>query len=442
MAKEFKFPDVGEGITEGEIVRWLVKQGDTVKEDQTLAEIETDKAVVEMPSPYAGTVLQLHSAEKDIIHVGDVLVTIGEKGEQGGSSEAAVKKPVREKKSTEKETPEEKPQDAGGVVGEIKVSGEEIRDILATPGVRKLAIKSGIDIKTIQGTGPGGRITEEDVKKAAGEGITAKGGLIEEEKPPTKADAGQLDKKGPRLKAKYDFYGTLDRIPLRGIRRATARRMRESVDKAAHVTHFDEADVTELVRVREEIKGKAEERNIKLTYLPFFIKAVISALKKHPILNSTLDDGDEEIIVKNYYNIGIAVDVPDGLMVPVLKLAEHKTLFELAEEIQAMAQAARDRKLDMADMKGGTFTITNVGILGGLYATPIINYPEAAILATLKIEDRLKPEADSFTVRKILPLCLSFDHRIIDGAEAARFVNDLIEELENPARLILEDQIS
>jgi pyruvate dehydrogenase E2 component (dihydrolipoamide acetyltransferase) len=427
MAKEFKFPDIGEGITEGEIVRWLVKKGDTVKEDQTLAEIETDKAVVEMPSPFSGTVLRLHFSEKDIIHVGDVLVTIGEKGEKTVSDPGKIKKPeVGE--APKKEEPEEKPKDAGGVVGEIKVSGEEIRDILATPRVRKLALKKKMDIKAIRGTGPDERITEEDVEKAAG----SDGGIEESSRP---------SQKQPRIKSKYDFFGTLDRIPLRGIRRATARRMRKSVDTAAHVTHFDEADVTELVHLREEIKGRAAEKDIRLTYLPFIIKAVIAALKKHPILNSTLDDEEEEIIVKHYYNIGIAVDVPDGLMVPVIKLAEFKTLFELAEEIQSLAQATKDRKLDMADMKGGTFTITNVGIIGGLFATPIINYPEAAILATLRIEDRIKPSGNSFTLRKILPLSLSFDHRIIDGAEAARFTNDLIEELENPGRLLIEDPI-
>lgn len=408
MTKEFRFPDVGEGITEGEIVRWLVKVGDRVEEDQTLAEVETDKAVVEVPSPFSGTVLKVHFEEKDIVHVGEVLVSIGEKGEKP-SSPVAKDKTVPKKKSS-----------SVGVVGEISETDEEIREILATPKVRRQAKEKGINLSSIRGTGPGGRITEEDINKEAAETGTKPSG------------------KTPRIKSKFDFYGTIKRIPLRGVRRATARRMVQSISTAAHVTHMDEADVSELFKIRQELKPKALEQDIKLTYLPFIVKAVIEALRLHPMLNSTLDDEEEEILVREYYNIGIAVDVPDGLIVPVVKLAEHKSLFELAREIQALAQSARDRKLDLADLKGGTFSITNVGILGGEAATPIINYPEVAILAIMKIADRIRAENGQPAVRKTMPLSLSFDHRVIDGAEAARFVTDLIGRLENPSPLLLE----
>lgn len=410
MAKEFKFPDIGEGITEGEIVKWLVKEGDNIKEDQTIAEIETDKAVVEVPSPYSGTILKMNFKEKDIVKVGEVLVVIGKKGE------AIIEE--AEGEEIERKAEEERP--AAGIVGEIVESKEEIKEVLATPKIRKLALQLGVDLNRVQGSGPKERITDDDVRKAKDEKPT------EEKKPAAK------------VKTKYDFYGFIDRIPLRGVRRATAKRMSESVSKAAHVTHFDEADVTELAKIREEIKTKALEQNIKLTFLPFIVKAVVAALRQHPILNAMLDEEEEEIIVKKYYNIGIAVDIPDGLIVPVIKAAETKSLFELAEEIQNLAELAKARKLDMADLKGGTFSITNVGMLGGEFATPIINYPEVAILATLKIADRVRVENGNIIVKKTLPLCLSFDHRVIDGAEAARFMNDLIKNLENPSLLLID----
>lgn len=396
MANQFRFPDVGEGITEGEVVRWLVKEGDEVKADQTLADIETDKAVVEMPSPYAGTVLKLHFKDKDIVKVGDVLVTIGEKGEAVPEVEAAPA--------------------AAGPAARIPASAPGAPaaggEILATPKVRALARELGVDLGGVRGSGPGGRITEKDVRAA-------------KERPAEK-------KPGIKVKAKYDFFGTLERIPLRGIRRATAKKMRESLDHAAHVTHFDEADAGPLSALRHRMKPEAEARGVKLTYLPFIVKALIEALKLHPTLNATLDEEEDEIVVRKYYNIGIAVDVPDGLIVPVVKMADEKSVLDLAEEIQNLAKAAKERTLDLADLKGGTFSITNVGVIGGHAATPIINYPEVAILATMKIADRARVVGGAVVVSKTLPLCLSFDHRVIDGAEAARFTKDLIGFLEAP----------
>jgi pyruvate dehydrogenase E2 component (dihydrolipoamide acetyltransferase) len=213
--------------------------------------------------------------------------------------------------------------------------------------------------------------------------------------------------------------------------------MRESLNKAAHVTHCDEADATKLAALRDSMRADAEGKGLKLTYLPFIIKAVVEALKLHPTLNASLDDEEEEIVVKKYYNIGVAVDVPDGLIVPVVKAADEKSALDLAGEIQSLAKAARERTLDLADLKGGTFSITNVGVIGGFAATPIINYPEVAILATMKIEERAKIANGAVVVRKTLPLCLSFDHRVVDGAEAARFTKDLIRFLEEPEKLPL-----
>jgi pyruvate dehydrogenase E2 component (dihydrolipoamide acetyltransferase) len=411
MAKEFRFPDVGEGISEGEIVRWLVQEGDEVQADQALAEIETDKAVVEMPSPYAGTVLKLHFREKDLVKVGQTLVTIGEKGESlaaGAPAGAAVAPgPVP---PTAAPSPIPVPAAAPARPGEV----------LATPRVRALAKELGADISAVRGTGPGGRVTEADVR--AFRAAPAERPLA------------------IRVKAKYDLYGTLERIPLRGIRRSTAKRMRESLDHAAHVTHCDEADAGPLEAWREKMRPEVEAAGAKLTYLPFIVKALVEALKLHPAFNAALDEDEEEIVVKKYYNIGIAVDVPDGLIVPVVKAADQKSITDLAAEIQDLARRARARTLDLADLKGGTFTITNVGVIGGELATPIINYPEVAILATMRIADRARVADGALVVKKTLPLCLAFDHRVVDGAAAARFTKDLIRFLEAPESLPLKGE--
>jgi pyruvate dehydrogenase E2 component (dihydrolipoamide acetyltransferase) len=399
MAKEFRFPDVGEGITEGEVVRWLVKEGDQVKADEALAEIETDKAVVEMPSPYAGTVLKLHFKEKDLVKVGQVLVTIGEKGE-------AVPEGVPASAEKAEARPAAPVPAAPGVVRTAAA------EVLATPKVRALAKELGVDIGAAAGTGPDGRVTEDDVRAAKDKAAGKKAAI--------------------KVKAKYDLFGTLERIPLRGVRRATAKKMRESLDHAAHVTHCDEADAGPLFARREKMKAEAEAKGIKLTYLPFIVEALIEALKLHPTLNATLDEEEGEIVVKKYYNIGIAVDIPDGLIVPVVKMADQKSVLDIAAEIQELAKAARERTLDLGDLKGGTFSITNVGVIGGDAATPIINYPEVAILATMRIADRARVENGAVVVKTTLPLCLAFDHRVVDGAEAARFTKDLIRFLEAP----------
>jgi len=411
MAKIFRFPDVGEGITEGEIVRWLVKEGDEVKADQSVAEIETDKAIVEMPSPFAGTALKLHFKEKDMVKVGAALITIGEKGESAdplvADNPVVAEDAVSRAAVGAKAAPTAGPAPASAPLG---ASGA----VQATPKVRKLAQDLGIDLGAIPGTGPQGRITEDDVRAAK--------------------DRAAL-KPVPKIKSKYDFYGTLERIPLRGIRRATAKKMHESVSTAAHVTHIDEVDAAVLDGLKTRLAPEAAGLGVKLTYLPFIVKALVAALKLHPTLNAMLDDAEQEIIVKKYYNIGIAVDVPDGLIVPVVKMAEQKMVFDIAGEIKALAEAARARTLDMSDLKGGTFSITNVGMIGGEAATPIINYPEVAILATMKIADRVRAVGGAAVVKKTLPLCLSFDHRVIDGAEAARFMNDLKKVLEDAALL-------
>jgi pyruvate dehydrogenase E2 component (dihydrolipoamide acetyltransferase) len=403
MAKEFKFPDVGEGITEGEIVKWLVKEGDTIKEDDVFAEVETDKAVIEIPSPFSGIVLKLHGKEGDIVKVGETLITVGEKGE------VIVEKP--------EEKPPEKPpkKETVAVVGELEEAPEEEVEILATPAVRKLAQELKVDLSKVKGTGKGGRITREDVEKAASE-----------------------KKVEVKVTRKYDMFGHIKRVPIRGIRRATAKKMAEAWAKAPMVSHMDEADITHLVEVREKYKKQAEEKGIKLTFLPFIVKAVVASLKEHPYLNSMIDEETSEIVLKEYYNIGIATDTEGGLMVPVVKGCDQKSILQIAGEIERLVNLARDRKIDLMDLKGGTFTITNIGVIGGTYATPILNFPEVAILGVGKIREVPLVKDGEVIVRKVLSLSLTFDHRVVDGAEAARFMNDVIKRLADPDLLIVE----
>jgi len=416
MAYEFKFPDIGEGLTEGEIIHWLVKEGDEIKEGEPLVEVETDKALAEIPSPKTGVILKILAKEKEIVKVGQVIVIFGERGE-------SLAPPA--------------PRPSVGVVGELEEAPEEItvpqvkaeapkpafvsEHVQATPAVRALAKELGVEINKVKGTGPEERVLEKDIRQAA----DAKEKPVEEVKRPTKVK-------------KYDLYGYVDRIPLRGVRRSIAKAMVKSKYTAPHVSAMDEADVTELWKIREKEKKAAEVKGIKLTILPFIIKAVIAGLSEHPFLNASLDDENEEIILKKYFNIGVATDTPEGLMVPVVKNAKEKSILQLANELTQLTEKARNRTIDLADMKGGTFTITNYGAIGGIFGTPIINYPEVAILGVGKIKDMPVVRKGEIEIRKILNLSLSFDHRVVDGAEAARFLNTVISHLEDPDLILLE----
>lgn len=406
MAIEFKFPDLGEGIAEGEVKRWLVKEGDTVAKDQSIAEVETDKAVVEIPSPAAGKVLKLYHKEGELVQVGQVLAVIGAEGED---------------RPTEKDVePEERPPSVS-VVGdlpteEVVVSSSTVkrtdRDVLATPAVRRSAREKNVDLTQVKPSGAQGQVLGTDLERKA----------------------------APRTVPKFDIYGYVERIPMRGIRRTTAKRMLESQQKVAAVTSMEQADVTRLVEIREKLKvTMKEKRGVNLTYIPFIITALVRALKAHPLLNSVIDDEREELVVKKYYNIGVAVAIDEGLMVPVIKAADQKSLWELAEEVASLAKSAQERKVDLADLKGGTFSITNYGVFGGTYGTPIVNYPETAILGLGRIMDAPLVVDGKVQVRKVLPLSLTFDHRAYDGAVAAKFLKDLVNLLENPEHLLMED---
>ncbi len=440
MAYEFRFPDVGQGITEGEIVKWHIKEGDAVKEDQVLIEIETDKAVVEVPSPKSGVIIMRHSSsEGQKINVGDVIVVIGQKGEKyvpGKATDLTAATAEKALKTAEK-------KDAGAVVGALPDSIAEMeKGVFAMPAVRRLAAELKVNLSAAKGTGPGGRVTEDDVRKAAGHPVSGKVAKVVAAAiiPAKSSEASQPG--GPQMKVvkKYDFWGYVRREPFKGMRKATAEKMSLSASKTAAVTNFDEADITELAALREKEKAAAEKKGIKLTFLAFVIKAVVEAMRKpeHSIINSSLDEAAQEVVLKDYYNIGFAVATDAGLLVPVVKGVNAKSVIAIAKEVQDLAEKARSRKLDMADLMGGTFTISNLGSIGGTFFTPIINHPEAAILGIGKIVDKPVVRGGKIVIRKIMPLSLTYDHRLIDGAQAAAFLNTVISYLENPNQLKLE----
>lgn len=399
MAYEFKLPDIGEGVSEGEILKWLVKEGDFVKEDQPLVEIMTDKVNVQIPSPRTGKVSKILVREGEVAKVGQTIVVIEEEGA------ASKQEPQSQQVRVEEAPREESSQVATQQVQQAQQS------VIATPATRRLARELGVDITKVRGTGPGGRITDEDVKLAAASLAVGK------EKPAEQQE---------------------ERVPLRGIRKLIAERMVLSKQVSAHVTHVDEVDMTDVVMLREALKGSAEKRGVKLTYLPIIIKALIPALKEFPYMNSSVDLSSGNIILKKYYHIGIATDTEQGLVVPVVKDADKKDIFQIASEIERLAEKARTGELTLEEVRGSTFTITNVGTIGGLFATPIINQPEVAILGIHKITKRPVVRDGRIEARDMMYVSLSFDHRIIDGAYAARFTSRLVEILQDKKKLMAE----
>lgn len=402
MAFNFQLPDLGEGITEGEIRKWLVKEGDAVQEHQNVLEVETDKAVVEVPSPRKGNVLKISKEEGETAKVGDVLMVIGEDGEK-----LEAPRPAKEKPRAEEKPAAEAPPKSVSVVGELPEEEEAV--VLATPAVRALAKEQGVDIEKMRGLGPGGSITREDVLKAS-------------KQPPKPADQ----------------YGAVERVPIRGVRKTIAKNLLAVQRTTAFVTETDEADITDLWDVRSREKKALQDKGIHLTFMPFFMKAVQHALMEFPTFNASMDGEREEIIVKKYYNIGVAVDTADGLIVPVVRNVEKKTIRELAVELQDLSKKARERTLKLEEMKGTTFTITNYGAFGSTFATPIINFPDVAILGTGKITDKPRVKDGRIVPRKVLPLSLTFDHRVNDGAAAAKFLTALVGYLEDPASIFVE----
>lgn len=404
---EFKLHDIGEGMHEGEIVKLLVKVGDLIEKDQPIVEVQTDKVTAELTSPVSGGISQILCAEGEVVKVGSTLVVI-----DTAESEVAV---ATHKVSFEQEKPVlESPQPTRATLR-----------VIATPHVRRLARQLGIDIEKVIGTGPIGRVTEEDLKRFGKEG----------------QDLNiQHDQKAvsPMVRLPQADSSREERIPIRGIRKKIAEHMVKSVSIIPHVTHVDEMEMDALRALRERVKPFAEEKQIKLTFLPFFVKAIVVALKEFKTFNASIDDEKGEIVLKNYYNIGIAIDTKEGLLVPVIKDADQKSILQIAEDITKLAELARTGKLTVDQMTGGTFTISNVGPIGGKYASPIINHPEVAILALHKMEQRMVVRNGEGVIRWMMNMSLSFDHRLIDGVSAVKFTNRIIQLLENIDLFLME----
>ncbi|MFC4439648.1 MULTISPECIES: 2-oxo acid dehydrogenase subunit E2 [Natrialbaceae] len=547
MVREFKLPDVGEGVAEGELVSWLVEEGDEVSEDQPVAEVETDKALVEVPAPVNGAVRERRYEEGDIVPVGDVFVVFDVEGEEADEESAAAAEPTtsEEERASEPsgvDSPDQAQDDAAGEpAGDAGATGAETAEVappddrvFAPPRVRRMAREEGIDLSALEGSGPGGRITAADVEAAAGGSdvpaqatepaastaepepdagtdsssaeaaeaaaatqttqstsapaqvesadrdrtlaapatrrIAEEGGVDIDAVPATEerdgeafvtpeavqeyaeaqrqaqeADVEAVEAGEPVSKGTGEFAeGERERRePFKGVRRTIADAMVESKYSAPHVTHHDEVDVTELVEARERLKPRAEEQGIRLTYMPFIMKAATAALKEYPEMNAVIDEENEEVVYRDYYNVGVATATDVGLMVPVVDDADGKGLLQLSSEMNELVQKARERTISPGELQGSTFTITNIGGIGGEYATPIINYPEAGILAIgeIKRKPRVVTDEDgteSIEPRSVMTLSLSFDHRLIDGAIGAEFTNTVMEYLENPELLLLE----
>jgi pyruvate dehydrogenase E2 component (dihydrolipoyllysine-residue acetyltransferase) len=404
MPFEFRLPDIGEGVVEGEIVKWHVKPGQNVKEDDPLVEVMTDKATVMIPSPRKGTILQTIGEEGGIVKVGAVMVTL-DTGDGTSSVPAAPQKEAEKKKDT---APVESKPAASGARA------------LATPAIRKMAQDLGLDINQIQGTGPGGRVTKEDLESFG------------------KAKPVAATKERAPVAPRPQISEEVQEIPLRGLRKKIAEKMVQSKHHAPHYTFVDEIDMTDLVKLRGSAKSIAAEKGAKLTYLPFIMKALVEGLKKYPLLNATLDEEQGKILLKRFYNLGIGVATSDGLTVVVIKNADQKSIVDIAKELEQLSDAARKNKVALDDLKGSTFTITSLGSLGGVFATPIINYPEVAIVGIHKIDPRPVVRNGQIVIRDMMYLSLSFDHRVVDGAVGAEFCAYVKQFLENPALIFMQ----
>ena len=400
MAREFKLPDIGEGIHEGEVTKWFVKPGDPVKEDDPMVEVMTDKVTVQISSPYTGTVLELRAKEGEVVKVGTVLVVFSGEGEAQLIRVAQAPPAVA---SSARETTH-----PGGASGTW----------IAAPAVRRLAKELGVDLAAVQGSGPGGRILESDLRRATSGPATSAATV-------------------PKSTLSVAPGGGEDRRPIHGLRKRIFDKMAKSEATAAPFTYVEEVDMTQLVHLRERLKEVGEKRGVKLTYLPFFIKAILAALKEFPTLNASVDEERGELVVKRYFNIGIATATDEGLTVAVVHDADRQDLWALANEVERLAQVAKDKKLTLHEVQGSTFTITSLGKEGGILATPIINWPEVAIVGIHRIEKRPVARNDQVVIRDMMYLSCSFDHRVIDGHVGAAFIASVRNYLEHPAMLFV-----
>lgn len=468
MVLEFEFPDTGEGVTEGKFLDWKIDEGDEVEEDQVIAEAETDKAVVEIPAPANGVVRKFRASPGDKVEVGQVILEMEteenvetdeseeepEEVEEEETSEEAsdtgfsstdsgdvlalpkVRKLAEEKgidladiKTGERITEEELIEYAENESSEASEEGSstdsevpgESRGSNASPSVRRLAREKGLDISQIEGSGRGGEVLRSDVLEAAGETESS--------------EKEQKERHSQETHTVESDSGEVERVEMNSVKKMTGSKMEKAKFSAPHVTHMDTADVSKLVQLRESVKDDISEH---LTYLPFVMKACYVAMQDHPNLNAELDEESDEIVRKKYYDFNIAVDTDRGLLVPKIEGVDEKNLVELASSISDLVDKAQSGDISAQEMQGGTFSITNIGAIGGEGFTPIINYPQVAILGLGKIQESAEVVDGEVEVRNTVKLSLSYDHRVIDGAEAARFMNDVIENLEEPEEMLME----
>ena len=438
MKFTFNFPDLGEGLEEGTIMEWYVKPGQQVKMGDSIVQMETDKVVADIPSPKNGVITDLFGEVGDVIKVDSPLVIIQIEGE--------VSEQTTEDEKITTEAVSESDDDAGSVVGTIEVAGKNdimapsdegekdieektsvSRKALATPVARAMAKQMGIDINQIPGSGPSGRVKKEDILnfKSTGLDIKPESDIIKKSFTPDeslKQTAGDVTYK-----------------PLTQIRKTIAKNMLQSKHNAAHMSVFEEVEISGLMEVRLRYKQRFADKGVKLTYLPFIVKAVAQALKHHPQLNSQIDTENNRMIYRNRYHIGIAVDAPDGLVVPVIRDADKLSIFQIAGQIGELANKARTRKLTLEDLKDGCFSITSFGSFGGIYATPVLNYPQAGILGIGRILKTPVVKDDEIVIGNIMPLSLTVDHRVVDGGETTRFIYKVMEYLTDPISFLMEE---
>ncbi len=422
MTRTFVLPDLGEGLVEAEIRAVLVHEGDVVKEDSPLLEVETDKAQVEIPSPFAGRVEKIHVQPGQTVKVGQPLVSFAD---GGGAPAPARSAPAAAGAAAPAAQPAMAPRGAGGPAA-------------AAPSTRRLARELGVDLQTVRGTGAAGRITDDDVRASAGKPAAAPASPARAVAPAGPAKPLAFVGLEPPPLAKFEQWGPVERQPLSHLRRTIAERMTLSAALVPHVSHFDKADITDLNAIVTRSFEAAKERQVTLTLTSFILKAAALALGEHPQFNASLDAGAGELILKRYCHLGIAVATDRGLIVPIIRDVDKKPVMELARELAALAQRVRDGKAALDDLRGGTFTVTNIGALGGTGAIPIINYPEVAILGVARGREEPVVRGGQIVVRMMLPITLTFDHRVADGADGARFAQAIIRRLEAPETLFLE----
>jgi len=428
MVFEFRLPDIGEGVAEGEVVKWFVKVGDVVKADDPLVSVLTDKANVEIPSPASGRVARIHAQVGEKVKVGGLLVTIEAEGTPPGTHPPAPTPPL---------TPPTAPERVPSATAAVTKPSVSPNPVLASPFVRRRAAELGIDLSQVRGTGPGGRITDSDLTSSTTAAAETTSSPMW---PALSSPSGPELTPSPPLRVPPTESDEIrERIPIRGIRRVIAEHMTEAKHRAAHFTYVEDVDVSELIALRDRMAKHVEKQGVRLSYLPFIVKAVVAGLKAFPHLNATVDDARQELLIRSRYHIGIATAAPDGLLVPVVRDADQKSVVALAREVQDLAERGRAGTLKRSELSGSTFTISSLGALGGVLATPILNYPEVAILGVHKIQRRpvYRPDG-SLGPADIMNLSISLDHRVVDGYEGAQFLAKVKAYLEDPHQLFAE----